>query len=149
MQVIIPYLHYIGIMVLMGALISEHLMLKPGITKEQVKSLATVNSIYIVAVLLVLATGLLRWFVYDPKGIDFFSKNPLFHIKLTLFVVMAILSIFPGRKLCKWNKQAKQGNHLDINNKDIKSQLMFIRIELLLLAIIPLLAVMVGLGKGF
>lgn len=149
MQVLIPYLHYIGIMVLMGALIAEHLTLKPGITKEQVKSLASVNVILIIAVVVVLATGLLRWFVFDPKGIDFFSKNPLFHIKLTLFVVMAVLSIFPSRKFCKWNKQAKQGNHLDISGRDIKKQLTFIRIELLLLAIIPILAVMVALGKGF
>jgi uncharacterized membrane protein len=52
-------------------------------------------------------------------------------------------------KLRKWNKQARQGNHLDVSDRDIKKQLMFIRIELLLLAIIPLLAVMVALGKGF
>lgn len=149
MQVLIPYLHYIGIMVLMGALIAEHLTLKLGITKEQLKSLASVNVILIIALVVVLATGLLRWFVFDPKGIDFFSKNPLFHIKLTLFVVMAVLSIFPSRKFCKWNKQAKQGSHDEISGRDIKKQLTFIRIELLLLAIIPLLAVLVALGKGF
>lgn len=149
MQVLIPYLHYIGIMVLMGALIAEHLTLKLGITKDQVKSLASVNVILIIALVVVLATGLLRWFVFDPKGIDFFSKNPLFHIKLTLFVVMAVLSIFPSRKFCKWNKQAKQGSHDEISSRDIKKQLTFIRIELLLLAIIPLLAVLVALGKGF
>ena len=149
MQVLIPYLHYIGIMVLMGALIAEHLMLKPGITKEQVKSLASVDVIYIIAVVLVLASGLLRWLMFDPKGVDFFSKNPLFHIKLTVFFIMVIISIFPTMKLLKWKKQAVQGNHLDINEKDIKKQLMFIRLELFLLAIIPLLAVMVALGKGY
>ena len=136
-------------MVLMGALISEHLMLKPGVLKQQIKSLAGVDLIYWIAVILVLASGLLRWLVFDPKGVDFFSKNPLFHIKLTVFFIMVIISIFPTLRLCKWNKQAKQGNHLDISDKDIKKQLMFIRIELLLLAIIPLLAVMIALGKGF
>lgn len=149
MQVFIPYLHFIGIMVLMGALISEHLILKPGITKEQIKSLAGVNLIYVIAAILVLASGLLRWLVYDPKGTDFFSANPMFHVKLTLFFVVIILSLFPTMKLLKWKKQAKQGNHLDISDKDIKKQLMFIRLELLLLAIIPLLAVMIALGKGF
>lgn len=149
MQVFLPYLHFIGIMVIMGALISEHLMLKPGILKQQIKSLAGVDLIYWLAIILVLASGLLRWLVFDPKGVDFYSKNPLFHIKLTVFFIMVILSVFPTIKLRRWNKQARQGNHLDISDKNIKKQLMFIRIELLLLAIIPLLAVMVALGKGF
>jgi putative membrane protein len=149
MQVFLPYIHFIGIMVLMGALITEHLTLKPGILKQQIKSLAGVNLIYWIAIILVLASGLLRWLVFDPKGVDFFSKNPLFHIKLTVFFIMAIISIFPTIKLRKWNKQARQGNHLDVSDRDIKKQLMFIRIELLLLAIMPLLAVMVALGKGF
>lgn len=149
MQVLLPYLHFIGIMVIMGSLISEHLMLKPGILKQQIKSLAGVDLIYWLAIILVLASGLMRWLVFDPKGVDFFSKNPLFHIKLTVFFIMAILSLFPTMKLRNWNKQARQGNHLDVSDRDIKKQLMFIRIELLLLAIIPLLAVMVALGKGF
>ncbi|MCB2207743.1 MAG: DUF2214 family protein [Bacteroidetes bacterium] len=149
MQVLLPYLHFIGIMVIMGSLISEHLMLKPGILKQQIKSLAGVDLIYWLAIIVVLASGILRWLVFDPKGVDFFSKNPLFHIKLTVFFIMVIISIFPTLKLRKWNRQARQGNHLDVSDKDIKKQLMFIRIELLLLAIIPLLAVMVALGKGF
>jgi putative membrane protein len=149
MQILLPYLHFIGIMVIMGSLISEHLMLKPGILKQQIKSLAGVDLIYWLAILVVLASGLLRWLIFDPKGVDFFSKNPLFHIKLTVFFIMAIISIFPTIKLRKWNKQARQENHLNVSDRDIKKQLMFIRVELLLLAIIPLLAVMVALGKGF
>jgi putative membrane protein len=57
-------------MVLMGSLISEHLFLKPSITKEQIKSLATVDMIYGISAILVLTTGILRWFVYG-KGYDF------------------------------------------------------------------------------
>ena len=148
MQVFIPYLHYIGIMVLMGSLIAEHIILKPGITKEQIKSLASIDLIYGISVALVLITGLLRWFEVDPKGAAYFNVNHLFHIKVTLFVVVVILSIFPAIKFLKWRKQVKQGIQPDITSKDVKKQLMFIRIELFLLAIIPLLAVMVALGDG-
>lgn len=146
MNILIPYLHYIGIMCLMGALITEHLILKPGMGKQQIKSLVTVDGIYGLSAILVLATGLLRWFMVDPKGAAFFNTNPLFHIKLTLFVVLAILSIFPTLKFLKWKKQMSNGEKLEITEKEAKKQLMFIRIELLLLAIIPLLAVMVSNG---
>ena len=149
MQVFIPYLHYVGIMILMGALIAMHLMLKTDTIKQQLKLVITVDLFFWLSALLVLASGLLRWFVYDPKGTAFFSTNPLFHIKLTLFVIIIILAVFPCLKLRNWNKQIRQGNDVEIGEKDIKKQLLFIRLELLLLAIIPLLAVMVALGKGF
>ena len=148
MQLFIPYLHYIGIMVLMGSLITEHIILKPSITKEQIKSLASIDLMYGISAALVLITGLLRWFIVDPKGAAYFNVNPLFHIKVSLFVIVVILSLFPTMKFFKWRKQVKQGVESDITSKDVKKQLMFIRIELFLLAIIPLLAVMVALGDG-
>lgn len=145
MELIIPYLHFLSIMVLMGSLITEHLFLKPSITKEQIKSLATVDLIYGISAILVLATGLLRWFVYG-KGYDFYISTPLFHIKLTLFFVLGILSIFPTIKILKWKKSVKNNIEPDITEKSVKRLLMFIRIELLILAIIPLLAVMIARG---
>ncbi|MEJ2594544.1 MAG: DUF2214 family protein [bacterium] len=146
MDILIPYLHYIGIMILMGSLITEHVTLKPGITKSQIKSLATTDLIYGIAAAVVLVTGLLRWFVVDVKGAEFFNKNPLFHIKVTLFVVIVILSIFPTLKFLKWRKSIRNGQEVEVSEAEAKKQLMFIRIELLLLAIIPLLAVMVAMG---
>lgn len=143
MNILLPYLHYIGIMALMGALITEHVMLKPGISRQQIKSLAMVDLIYGISAAIVLTTGLLRWFVFDVKGVEFFTKNPIFHIKLTLFVIILIISIFPTMKFLKWRRQ---GDEIQPSDKELKKQLMFVRIELLLLAIIPLLAVMVANG---
>ncbi len=134
MYILIPYLHYMGIMALMGSLITEHLILKPSISKEQIKSLAVVDAIYGLSVVIVLGTGLLRWFVYG-KGYDFYMSTPLFHIKLTLFIIMAILSIFPTMKFLKWRKQVRNGQEPDISEKSVKRLLMFIRIELLLVAL--------------
>lgn len=145
MYTLIPYLHYIGIMVLMGSLISEHLILKPSIKKDQIKSLATIDLLYGISAIVVLATGLLRWFVYG-KGYDFYMSTPLFHIKLTLFIILGILSIFPSVKISKWRKQIKRGEEPQITEKGVKKLLMYIRIELLIIVIIPLLAVMIARG---
>lgn len=134
-------------MALMGSLITEHLLLKPSITKEQIKSLAVVDIIYGLSVVIVLATGLLRWFMYG-KGYDFYMSTPLFHIKITLFIIIAVLSIFPTMKFLKWRKQVRNGQEPDVSEKSVKRLLMFIRIELLLVAIIPLLAVMIARGMG-
>ncbi|MCB2222470.1 MAG: DUF2214 family protein [Bacteroidetes bacterium] len=147
MEIIIPYLHYLGIMALMGSLIAEHLILKPGIKNTQIKSLAGIDLVYGIAAIVVLATGLLRWFVVG-KGSEFYLSNPLFHTKLTLFVIMGILSIWPTIRFLRWRRGVNKGETPDISDKLIKSTLMFIRIELLIVAIIPLLAVMIARGIG-
>ncbi len=147
MDIFVIYLHYIGIMVIMGSLISEHLLLKPKMTREQIKSLAMVDLFYGISALLVLGTGLLRWFVYG-KGSEYYLSNPLFHTKLTLFGILVIMSIFPTIKFLKWRKQVSNGQEPDLNEKTIKKLLMVIRIELLILATIPILAVMLAKGIG-
>lgn len=143
MYIIIPYLHYLGIMAIMGALITEHLLLKPGLTRENIKTLVAIDLLYGISVLVVLTTGLLRWFEYG-KGSDYYLSNPFFHSKLTLFVVMGILSVFPTIKFLKWKKQVRKGEIPVTDEKTIKKLLMFIRVELLIVALIPLLGVMVA-----
>jgi putative membrane protein len=130
----------------MGALITEHVLIKPGMRKTELGNLAIVDAIYWFSAFLVLITGVLRWFIIDPKGAAFFNTNPLFHIKVTLFVIMAILSIFPTLAFLRWRKQSKADTNFETSVRDIKKPLMFIRIELLLMVIIPLLAVMVSNG---
>lgn len=147
MQILIPYLHYISIMALMGSLISEHLILKPRLSAQQIRSLAGIDFVYGISAILVLVTGLLRWFVYG-KGSEFYLSNPLFHTKLTLFVILGVLSIFPTVKFLKWRKQVKKGEDPTIEEKTVKRLLMYIRIELLLVAVMPLLAVMIARGVG-
>jgi putative membrane protein len=147
MEIFIPYLHFIGIMAMMGSLITEHVILKPDMNKNTLKSLGTVDLIYVMSAAVVLVTGLLRWFVVG-KGAEFYTKNPIFHTKITLFFVIVILSIFPTIKFIKWSRQARKGEMPDISGRQVKKQLMFIRIQLLLLALIPLLAVLVSRGSG-
>jgi putative membrane protein len=147
MSIIIPYLHLLGIMVLMGSLISEHIMLKPRMTNEQIKALAIIDLVYGLSAVLILITGLLRWFVYG-KGDAFYNHNSLFHLKLTLFAIAAILSVFPTIRFLKWRKQVKAGIDPTIEVKQVKGLLMFIRLEILIVAMIPLLAVLIARGYG-
>ncbi len=149
MDIFIPYLHYIGIMILMGALLAEYFMVKQDISAAQIKSLTKIDLVYGIAAALVLVSGLLRWFIVDAKGAAYFNINHMFHIKLTLFVVIVVLSVFPTRAFIKWRKLVVRKEITGMPANEMKKTLLFIRIELLLLAIMPLLAIMVELGKSF
>lgn len=148
MEILLPYLHYISIMVIMGALMTEHLLLKPEMDASRIKSLATIDLIYGISALLVLGTGLLRWFVYG-KGFDFYMSNPIFHIKLTLFIIMGILSIWPSIAFLRWNRALRNGEEPVIDARSVKRIHLFLRIELTILVAIPLLAVLMARGYHF
>ena len=145
MHTFIQYIHVLGIMILMGSLIAEYLIAKMKITKESIRMLSITNSMFLISLVVVLISGLFRWFMFG-KGNDFYMTNPFFHTKLTLYIIMAVVAFFPGRKIKKWKKQLNNDSSFQIAEKELKSLFLLFRIEFLLIIIIPLLAVLVARG---
>jgi len=146
MNIFIPYLHFIGIMLMMSALFTEYMLIRSEVAKDRIRMLSVTDVVLGISVVLVIISGLLRWFLVDAKGADYFNTQPYFHIKLTLFVLMIILSIFPSRKFHKWKKMSNKDDQFIPTEKEIKKQLLIIRIEMLLMILIPVLAVLVNQG---
>jgi len=146
MHTFIHYVHILGIMLLMGALFSEYLIAKINITKDSIRLLSIANSIFVVSLVVVLLSGLFRWFMFG-KGNDFYMTNPFFHTKLTLYFILAIIAFFPGKKINKWKRQLNGDVSFQIVEKEKKSLFLLFRIEFLIIIIIPLLAVLVARGN--
>lgn len=140
-EILIRYFHFIGIMLLSTTLVAEHLLLSKEISLAKLKIVLKIDVVYGLSILIVLGTGLLQWFVIG-KPSAYFNTNFLFHIKFTIFLIMAILSLFPTRFYIKKRKQGKDVVRIP------KSIFTFLKIELLLLIIIPLLAVLMANGFG-
>jgi putative membrane protein len=138
--VIIRYLHFIGILVLSSALVLEHMLLRREATVADIKKLAVIDLIYGVSAGLVLLTGLAMWF-WVGKPAEFYSANPLFHSKLLLFVFIALMSIYPTLFFIR---SRRSGGSVAVPRIIVAT----VRIELLLLAAIPLLAVLMAQGYG-
>jgi putative membrane protein len=141
-ELIIRYFHFMGIFCLFAGLVAEHLLMAKVMTRAAIRRLATIDLIYAITALLVLGSGLLLWFEVGKPAV-FYTKNALFHTKLLLFVVVAVLSIFPGIYL----RKAKNGDSTETVTPP-KWVIMTIRTQLLLLCIIPLLAVCMAKGIG-
>ncbi len=140
-EIIIRYLHFIGIMALSASLIAEYLLLAKEISLIKLKRILRIDIVFGLSAITILTTGLLQWFVVG-KPSAYFNTNFLFHIKFTIFIIMAILSLFPTRFYIKKRKQGKDVVRIP------KSIFTFIKIELLLLFTIPLLAVLMVNGFG-
>ncbi|WP_223668856.1 DUF2214 family protein [Kangiella shandongensis] len=140
-EIIIRYLHFLGIIGLSAALIAEHLLIAPSVTQKQMNKLALVDAIYGMSAVLVLATGLIMWFMIG-KSTEVYTSNGLFHVKLTLFVVIALLSIYPTVFFLKSRKVGSDSIAVP------KKLIMMLRVEILLLLLIPLFAVLMARGIG-
>jgi putative membrane protein len=145
---LVAYVHYLGIMTLMAALVSEHLLIGGTFDLERARQLVTTDVIFGAAAAAVLLSGVLRMF-YFGKGAAYYLGNPLYHAKLTLFVVAALLSVYPTVQFRSWRPDVRAGRLPDVPVARLAAMRRVLRFELLLVVLMPLLAVMMGRGVGY
>ena len=109
----------------------QHLILSSEVTKQELKKIIFLDVIYAISALLTFVAGLSLWLSVG-KDASFYSTNPLFHIKLTLFIVVFLFSIYPT---LYFRKSKKIAGDTVVMPKMI---IMSIRMQLLLVFIIPL-----------
>ncbi|BAN50815.1 DUF2214 family protein [Metapseudomonas resinovorans] len=146
-QAIAAYLHFISIFVLFALLTLEHRLFKLPLDLERARSLVRIDIGYGLAAGVVLLTGLAR-VVWYGKGLDYYLHNSLFHAKVTLFVLIALLSAFPTFVFLNWRNELKAGQVPHMSTGKARAVIMVIRLELLLVLILPLLAVLMARGYG-
>lgn len=140
-DLLLRYFHFLGIFAMFALLTVQHMQLKGQVEAGGMRKIAVMDAVYGAAALVVLLCGLGMWFwVGKPAG--FYSQNWVFHTKITLFVLVGILSFMPTRFILKNRKNATAV-------AVPKSVTMMIRMELLLMCIIPLLAVLMANGVGY
>jgi putative membrane protein len=144
LEIFLRYLHFISIFTIVGALTSEHLLLKKTLTRAEILRLSRIDMVYGLAALMLLIVGLTLWLGGVGKPSEFYSKNWIFHAKITCFLLIGLLSIYPTIFFIK-NSKGNKNEVVEIP----KSVFMMLRLELLLLFIIPFLAGLMARGIGF
>ena len=141
--VLFRYLHFISVFAIVGAILTEQFLISKTMLRSEIKRISIVDSVYGIGAFVLIIAGLALWFWYG-KPADFYSKNWIFHAKLTLFVMLGILSIFPTVFFMKNRKGNEPGKLIDVPHHII----LLIRIELVIIMVIPLLATLMSLGIG-
>ncbi|WP_152226447.1 DUF2214 family protein [Pseudomonas sp. SCB32] len=146
-QAIAAYLHYLSIFVLFALLVLEHRLFRLPLDLERARSLIVVDIAYGACAGVVLLTGAARvlWFA---KGAEYYLHNSLFHAKIGLFVLVALLSILPTMTFLNWRNDLKAGRVPQVSTRQSRLVTMTIRLELLVLLILPLLATLMARGYG-
>lgn len=126
---IFAFLHFLSAFGLVSTVILERVLIKPSLSSVEVKRLAKIDGLYGLSAITVLIVGFLRVFYFE-KGSDFYFSNPLFHLKLTLFIIIGLLSIFPTVKIMRWRKTKAK---VTLEPKTYKKIVRVLNLELILL----------------
>ncbi len=138
-EIFFRYLHFIGIMSLAGCLVMQHLLIASENKIEELKKIAFIDIVYGISAVLTLIAGLALW-LFVGKGSSFYLENGVFHAKLTLFIIIALLSIYPSIFYIKNKNRAVESIKMP------KVIIMLVRVQLALLFILPFMGVLIARG---
>jgi putative membrane protein len=142
-ELLLRYIHFICILAIAGSLTAEHTLLRRSLPRADIARLAVIDAIYGVAALVLLGAGLTLWLGGMGKAAEFYSRNWVFQLKMGLFLAIGLISIYPTVFFLK----QRRGNPADLISVPA-AVIWLLRLELLLLAVIPLLAVLMARGIG-
>ena len=137
-EILVRYIHFIGIFVVFGMLTIEHVLLKDELAPAEVRRLALYDLSYGMAAMVTLTAGFILVF-YVGKASAFYTANPVFWTKLGLFIIVALISIIPTVFLLK-NRRTSE---ITLVPRKI---VLALRWELSLLVVMPLLGAMMARG---
>ena len=146
-EAILAYLHLLAILTMVVFISSEAALCRvQWLNAAVVERLAKVDRVYGIAAILVLATGVART-VWGVKGTSWYWTNPLLHVKLTLFVVVGVISIFPTLRYIRGRKALRATGALPAEADILKTRKL-VMVQAHLIALIPLVAVFLARGFG-
>lgn len=135
-QAIFTALHALGYMTLFSVLVAQHLLIHSPLTPWQSATLTKLHWIFLGAWLLLLATGVVLGAVLFP--IELYLKNGIFHLKFTLVLILLPLWFLVGREVKRAGTERERAGWA----------VWVLRVQLLVTALIPLLATLMARGYG-
>lgn len=144
LEIVFRYLHFISIFSIVGSLVAEHLLLKKIMTRSEIGRLSRIDAVYGIAALALVGAGLTLWLGGLGKPYEYYRYNWIFLSKMGCLTILGLLSIYPTVFFI----QQRNGNQ-DETVKIPNSVFWVLRLELLLLLIIPMLAGLMAKGIGY
>ncbi|MDP3228654.1 MAG: DUF2214 family protein [Acidovorax sp.] len=107
LEAVLAALHLVAILTFVVFLSSQAALCRiEWMNAAVVERLARLDVIYGVAAMVMIGSGLAR-LIWGIKGASWYLSQPMFHIKITIVVVMAILSIWPSIMFRRWRRNLR------------------------------------------
>jgi putative membrane protein len=110
----------------------------------EVRSVLMADNIWGISAVVLLTSGGMRAFGGYEKGTDYYLHQPLFHLKMTLFVLILLLEVAPMVALIKWRIALGRGTAIDSRRAKLFAR--FSHVEGLLVLLMVIAAA--GMARG-
>ncbi|MEZ1314387.1 DUF2214 family protein [Pseudomonas fluorescens] len=110
----------------------------------EVRSVLVADNVWGLAALALLVTGGMRAFGGYEKGTDYYLHQPLFHLKMTLFVLILLLEVAPMATLIKWRVALARGASIDTARATLFARVSHVEGVLVLLMVVAA----TGMARG-
>lgn len=147
LEALLAYAHILLILSLVVFSSSEAALCRAEwMNAKIVERLVTVDRIYGITAAGVLLTGIART-VWGVKGVSWYWTNNLLHLKVGLFIVVALMSIKPTLTFIRWRRQLRSDGRLP-GEGEIRQARRWVMVQAHIIALIPLAAVFLARGYG-
>jgi putative membrane protein len=148
MAALFAFLHHLAAFALVSALVVEFVLIKGELSLATARRIRLYDAVYGASAGIVLVIGLLRVGHFE-KGAAYYLHSLPFIAKLSLFVLIGLLSIYPTREFIGWGKHLKQGQLPPLDARKLGRIRTVIHLEMAGLALMILCAAMMARGIGF
>jgi putative membrane protein len=110
----------------------------------EARSVLIADNLWGISAVVLLVTGGMRAFGGYEKGTDYYLHQPLFHLKMTLFVLILLLEVAPMITLIKWRVAQSRGTAIDSGRATLFARISHIEAMLVLLIVVAA----AGMARG-
>jgi len=138
-------IHHLLVFGLFAILAVEIVYARPGLDGATVRRLGRVDALYGAFATLVIVVGFARA-IWGLKGWDYYVVNPLFWIKVGLFLAVGALSAVPTINFLRWNGRLKAEPGYRPPDGEVLANRKWLHLEAALLVLIPVVAAALARG---
>jgi len=146
MDALLSITHWWFVLAMTVTLGTELALCRGALDRPAVERLTLADGLYGLSSGLVLLAGTTR-VVFGAKGWMFYVGNPVFWIKIGLFVLIAALSVRPTFTFLRWRKTLREGGIIGADQTAAIRR--WVHAELILLLLIPIAAALMARGIGY
>jgi len=146
--VTLAFLHHAAAFVIVGVLTAELVLLGGDLTPASARSILRMDVAYGIAAVVLLIVGFGR-VLYTEKGPTYYLHSIPFLVKISLFLIVGLLSIYPTFQFLGWRGALRAGRAPALAAPVRRRLRMVVHIELTLLFVIMLCAALMARLIGF
>ena len=144
---LVAFGHFLAFFALTAALVLQLALLTESLTVETARRIKRADVVLGISATLLLIFGFLRVFHFE-KGSEYYLGNEFFWIKLGLFIIAGLISIYPSVVYRRWNSELQQDIAPDLNHGTVLLLKKIIHWELVLILGILVCASLMAKGFG-